>query len=268
MKEQARVDAWIAYSGRKFARPRYYANAHERDEVEIVPVLMPVADARAAKPEIDREGFQLVQHRSAVRDFADREEVARVHMREIEELVQAETGADFVHVGAPGLLRFSERSGRAGSLNNSMPARFAHIDISDVTAAQFADRGANGRAYARCAHYNVWRAISPPPQDVPLALCDARSLALADLIAADAVFDESGKPEWSFEGLVVAHSAAHRWYAFSDLAAGEAILFKTNDSDPARAHHVPHVAFDLPDCPENASPRVSIEMRATAWWWR
>ena len=262
------MDAWIAYSGRKFARPRYYANAHERDEVEIVPVLMPVADARAAKPEIDREGFQLVQDRSAVRDFADREEVARVHMREIEELVQAETGADFVHVGAPGLLRFSERSGRAGSLNNSMPARFAHIDISDVTAAQFADRGANGRAYARCAHYNVWRAISPPPQDVPLALCDARSLALADLIAADAVFDESGKPEWSFEGLVVAHSAAHRWYAFSDLAAGEAILFKTNDSDPARAHHVPHVAFDLPDCPENASPRVSIEMRATAWWWR
>lgn len=262
------MEALIAYSGRKFARPRYYANAHERDEVEIVPVLMPVADARAAKPAIDREGFRLVQHRSAVRDFADREEVARIHMREIEELVQAETGADFVHVGAPGLLRFSERSGRAGSLNNSMPARFAHIDISDGTAAQFAERGAGGRAYARCAHYNVWRALSPPPQDVPLALCDARSLADADLIAADAVFDEPGKPEWSFEGLVVAHSAAHRWFTFPDLTAGEAILFKTNDSDSARAHHVPHVAFDLPDCPADAPPRVSIEMRATAWWWR
>ena len=268
MREYARVDAWIAYSGRKFARPRYYANAHERDEVEIAPVLMPVSDARAARPKIDREGFQLVAHESAVRDFANREEVARVHMREIEELVWAETGADFVHVGAPGLLRFSEKSGLAGSLNNSMPARFAHIDISDETAARFAQAGAKGRAFARCAHYNLWRAISPPPQDVPLALCDARSLALADLIAADAVFDEPGKPEWSFEGLVVAQSAAHRWYAFSDLTAGEAILFKTNDSDPARAHHVPHVAFDLPDCPENASPRVSIEMRATAWWWR
>ena len=268
MREYARVDAWIAYSGRKFARPRYYANAHERDEVEIAPVLMPVSDARAARPKIDREGFQLVAHESAVRDFANREEVARVHMREIEELVWAETGADFVHVGAPGLLRFSEKSGLAGSLNNSMPARFAHIDISDETAARFAQAGAKGRAFARCAHYNLWRAISPPPQDVPLALCDARSLALADLIAADAVFDEPGKPEWSFEGLVVAQSAAHRWYSFSDLTAGEAILFKTNDSDPARAHHVPHVAFDLPDCPENASPRVSIEMRATAWWWR
>ncbi len=261
------MDAWIAYSGRRFARPRYYANAHERDEVDIAPALMPVGDARAVRPTIDCEGFELVEHRSAVRDFADREEVARVHMREIEELVQAHTGADFVHVGAPGLLRFSERSGLAGSLNNSSPARFAHIDISDVTAAQFAGSGAQGRAFARCAHYNVWRAISPPPQDVPLALCDARTLAPADLIAADAVFDEAGKPEWSFEGLVVAHNAAHRWLAFPDLTLGEAILFKTHDSDLARAHHVPHVAFDLPDCPENAPPRVSIEMRATAWWW-
>lgn len=262
------MDAWIAYSGRKFARPRYYANAHERDEVEIAPVLMPVGDARLAAPTIDREGFALVEHRSAVGDFADRDEVVRVHMREIEELVQAQTGADFVHVGAPGLLRFSEASGLAGSLNNSMPARFAHIDISDVTAAQFAERGAQGRAYARCAHYNVWRAISPPPQDVPLALCDARTLAAADLILADAVFDEAGKPEWSFEGLVVAHSAAHRWLAFTDLTASEAILFKTHDSDPARATHVPHVAFDLPDHPDDATPRVSIEMRATAWWWK
>ena len=261
------MEAWIAYSGRNFARPRYYANAHERDEVDIVPVLMPVLDGRAAETGVDREGFQLVSHRSAVRNFRDREEVARVHRREIEDLVQAETGADFVHVGAPGLLRFSERSGLAGSLNNSMPARFAHIVISDDTAAQFAKAGANGRAFSRCAHYNVWRALSPAPQDVPLAMCDARSLAAADLIAADAVFDEPGKPEWSFEGLVVAHNAAHRWHAFLDLNPDEAILFKTHDSDRARAIHVPHVAFDLPGCPADAPPRVSIEMRATAWWW-
>lgn len=262
------MDALIAYSGRRFARPRYYANAHDRDQVDIAPVLMPIGDARAACSQIDREGFELVAHCSAVSDFADRDEVARIHMREVEELVQAHTGADFVHVGAPGLLRFSEKSGRAGSLNNSMPARFAHIDISDVTAALFAERGANGRAYARAAHYNLWRAISPAPQDVPLALCDARSLAPADLIEADAVFDEAGKPEWSFEGLVVAHNPAHRWYSFPDLTVREAILFKTHDSDAARAHHVPHVAFDLPDCPADAPPRISIEMRATAWWWR
>lgn len=261
------MEAQIAYSGRKFARPRYYANAHEKDEVEIVCSPMVMHDARVAGATIDREGFQLLHHTSAVADFADRAEVARVHMREIEELVQAVTGAHFVHVGAPGLLRFSERSGKAGSLNNSMPARFAHIDISDVTAAQFSGRGAGGRAFARSAHYNVWRAISAPPQDVPLALCDARSLAAGDLIAADAVFDEAGKPEWSFEGLVVAHNPAHKWYWYPDLTVNEAVLFKTHDSDVGRAHHVPHVAFDMPGCPADAPPRVSIEMRATAYWW-
>lgn len=261
------MEALIAYSGRKFTRPRYYANAHERDEVEIQPAPMAMHDARAAGTTIDREGFQIIAHRSAVTDFADREQVVRIHMREIEELVQAQTGADLVQVNAPGLLRFSERSGKAGSLNNSMPARFAHIDISDRTAEQFGARGANGRPFVRCAHYNVWRAISPPPQDVPLAFCDARSLSPADLILADAVFDEAGKPEWSFEGLVVAHNRAHRWHWFPDMRIDEAVLFKTNDSDPARAHHVPHVAFDLPDCPADAPPRISIEMRATAYWW-
>lgn len=261
------MEASIAYSGRKFARPVYYANAHERDEVDIEPAPMPMHDARAAGTTIDREGFQILRHTSVVTDFADLDQVARIHMREIEELVQAATGADFVHVGAPGLLRFSEKSGRAGSLNNSMPARFAHIDISDKTAREFAARGANGRPYVRCAAYNVWRALSPPPQDVPLAFCDVRSLALSDLIEAEAVFDEPGKPEWSFEGLVVAHNPAHRWFYYPNMSIDEAVLFKTNDSDPARAHHVPHVAFDLPDCPVDASPRVSIEMRATAYWW-
>lgn len=261
------MEALIAYSGRKFARPVYYANAHERDEVDIAPVAMPMHDARTAATTIDREGFQIIAHRSAVTDFADREQVARIHCREIEDLVQAQTGADFVHVGAPGLLRFSERSGKAGTLNNSMPARFAHIDISDRTAGQFATRGADGRPFLRCAAYNVWRAISPPPQDVPLAFCDARSILPADLIEATAVFDEPGKPEWSFEGLVVAHNPAHRWHWFPDMRIDEAVLFKTNDSDPDRAHHVPHVAFDLADCPADAPPRVSIEMRATAYWW-
>lgn len=261
------MEALIAYSGRQFALPRYYANAHDKDEVEIVLAPMQMHDARAAGTTIDREGFEILRHTSAVTDFADREQVARIHCQEIEELVQAATGADFVRVGAPGLLRFSEKSGKAGSLNNSMPARFAHIDISDKTARQFAESGANGRPFLRCAAYNVWRAISPPPQDVPLAFCDVRSLALADLIKAEAVFDEPGKPEWSFESLVVAHNPAHRWHWFPRMTIDEAVLFKTNDSDPGRAHHVPHVAFDLPDCPADAPPRVSIEMRATAYWW-
>lgn len=260
------MEALIAYSGRRFARPRYYANAHHRDEVDIAPVPMAMTDARGLGTTLDREGFALVHHASAVTDFADRAAVLSIHVPEIADLIRAQTGASRVEVTGAGILRFSERSGRAGSLDNSMPARFAHIDVAPATALAMAGKLAGERGFARVAQYNVWRALSPPPQDVPLALCDARSLAPADCIIADAVFDPPEGPEWSFEGLVIAANPQHRWHWFPGMTAEEAIVFKTFDSDPERATHVPHVAFDLPDCPPDATPRVSIEMRATAFW--
>lgn len=260
--------AQIAYVARDGARPFYHANAHEKDQVPIDIRAMPVRDARAIEASVDREGFQLVRHRSAITDWTDRAALEAVHRGEVAELIKQLTGADQVQVTAPGILRYSEKSGKAGSSDNSHPARFAHVDINDVTAAQFAERGADGRAFTRCAAYNLWRALSPAPQDIPLALCDVRSVASEDLIVADAIFDPpGGAPEWSFESWVVAHNPSHRWHFYSDLAVDEAILFKTNDSDPARAHCLPHVAFDDPLAPPNAPPRISIEMRATCYWW-
>lgn len=261
-------EAQIAYVARDGARPFYYANAHEKDRVPIDLRAMTVADARPLGTSIDVEGFELLRHASAITDWTDREALARVHCGEVAELIRARTGADAVQVTSPGILRFSEKSGKAGSSDNSHPARFAHIDINDDTAAQFAARGSEGRPFRRCAAYNLWRALSPAPQDVPLAFCDARSLARDDLIVADAIFDPpGGAPEWRFESWVVAHNPAHRWAFFPDLAVDEAVLFKTNDSDAALAHCVPHVAFDDPLAPEDAPPRISIEMRATAYWW-
>ena len=261
-------EALIAYVARDGTRPFYYANAHEKDRVPVDLQPMPVADARGLGATIDREGFELVRHQSAITDWTDRAALARIHCAEVAGLIQEITGADEVQVTSPGILRFSEKSGKAGSSDNSHPARFAHIDINDDTAAQFAARGSGGRAFRRSAAYNLWRALSPAPQDVPLALCDARTVGLDDLIVADAIFDPpGGAPEWQFESWVVAHNLAHRWAFFPDLALDEAVLFKTNDSDPARAHCVPHVAFDDPLAPADAPPRVSIEMRATAYWW-
>jgi hypothetical protein len=257
----------IAYVDRTVARPRYYANDHSRDQVPIAAVDMDIVDARGGGAKLDEVGFMLLQHQSSVADFTDRAAVEAVHRGEIVELVEAICGADLVLVNSPGVLRFSEKSAKSGALDNSRPARFAHVDISDATAAAFAQRAApRDRGLARFAHFNVWRAISSPPQDVPLAVCDARSVSARDLVPADAVFDTPGKQDWSFEGLVLAHSPLHRWHWFSDMRRDEALVFKTHDSDPARAHCVPHVAFDDPNCRLDAPPRASIEMRAIAFW--
>jgi len=259
--------ASIAYAGRGVVRPRYYANDHSRDELEVVPVEMEIMNARGRPANMDDEGFTLVAHRSAVADFTDRAAVNAIYRPEIIDLVAGLSGADTVLVNNPGILRYSEKSPRSGQLDNSRPARFAHVDVSDATAQAFAQRAVpEGKALRRFVHYNIWRVISAPPQDVPLAVCHARSVTAADLIKADAVFDAPDRPEWSFEGIVVAHHANHRWHWFEDMGRDEAIVFKTNDSDPERAHCVPHVAFDHPSCGPDTPPRASIEMRALALW--
>jgi hypothetical protein len=265
------VEGLVNYIGAMSERPRYYANDHSRDVLTLEERTIRIADARdqAVRPSLEKEGFALVRHHSEVSDFRDTPTMMRIHPAEIEGLVKELSGADRVVVNSPGVLRFSEGSPDSGRLNNSRPARFIHIDISDPTAKAFAERARPqdiGKPLRRFAHYNIWRALSPPPQDVPLAVCDARSVSPVDLMAADAVFDTPGKPEWSFEGLVIRHNPAHRWSYFSNMTCEEALVFKTNDSDPGQPHNVPHTAFNDPSCPTGVAPRASIEMRAIAYW--
>ncbi len=257
----------IAYVRRGTVRPRFYANDHSRDVLDILPVEMAIADGRHRRTTLDDTGFVLLAHRSAVADFTNRAAVDADHREEIVALIAEVSGADQVLVNSPGILRFSEKSASSGALDNSRPARFAHVDATDATAAMFVQRAAPGnRRLGRFVHYNIWRVISSPPQDVPLAVCDASSVSRDDLITAEAIFDPPGKPEWSFESWVVAHSPRHRWHWFPDMTREEALIFKTHDSDPSRAHCVPHVAFDCRSCPPDTAPRASIEMRALALW--
>jgi len=262
------VTASIAYVRDTGERPRYYANAHEKDTIVLAPVPMPIEDLRGTPTSLDAEGCVLVRHRSEVADFADPEQIALIHLPEIEALLKEVTGCDEAQVNSRGILRFSERLGENEQHDNSHPARFAHVDVSAETGDLFRKRTQPlDRTVVRSAQYNVWRAISGAPQDVPLALCDARSVAGPELIKADAIFDPpGGAPEFSFEGYVVAHDPRHRWMWFSDMEPDEAIVFKTSESDPARAQCIPHVAFDNPKAPADAPPRVSIEMRATCYW--
>lgn len=265
------VEAVVNYTAEMSVRPRYHANDASRDVLELDPRRVRIEDARSldSAPRLDREGIVIVPHSSAVRDFRDAGDVAARHPAEIEQLVLELSGADAVSVTGPGVLRFGEKSPDSGRLNNSRPARFIHIDTSDTTAAAFAERSrpkGNARPIRRFAHYNVWRTFSPPPQDVPLALCDARTVEARDLVAADAVFDVAGQPEWSFEGLVVRFNPRHRWLYFSGMTRNEVIVFKTNDSSRSEPSQVPHSAFDDPSCPKGVEPRCSIEMRACAYW--
>ena len=265
------VEGSINYAAPMDVRPRFYANDHSRDVLELEPRTVPIEDARVGPqaPSLECEGIVLVPHRSVVGDFRNAAEVAALHPREIERLILDLSGADAVVVTGTGVLRFAERSPESGRLDNSRPARFIHVDCSDATAAEFAERSRpkhDSRRVRRFAHYNVWRTFSPPPQDVPLTVCDARTLESHDRVPADAVFDVAGRPEWSFEGLVIRFNPRHRWLYFSNMTRDEALVFKTHDSEKTAPSQVPHSAFDDPTAPPNVPPRASIEMRAIAYW--
>jgi len=93
--------------------------------------------------------------------------------------------------------------------------------------------------------------------DTPLAVCDACSISVKDLVVADLHYrDRSG------ELYLVQESPRHRWAYFSEMDTNEALVFKQYDSQVSGvARFTPHSAFDLPDIPPDAPLRQSIEIR-------
>jgi len=269
---EAAVIGKLNYSLRSADRPRYHANDTTRDVLHLDTRETVIHNGRLlpVAPTLEAEGFKLVRATTAVTDFRDDRQTGGIYAEEVRDIVQRESGADKVVITGPGVLRFAEKSTESGERSNSRPARFIHNDVSGPTARAMAARVLGGEAelanYRGFTLFNLWRTFSAPPQDVPLAMLDGRTLDAGDLIAADAVFDERDKPEWSFEGFLVHHDPRQRWVYFPDMDAGEALLFTTFTYRDGQPFCVPHSGFDDPTCPADAGPRASIEMRAIAFF--
>jgi hypothetical protein len=108
----------------------------------------------------------------------------------------------------------------------------------------------------RFAIVNVWRSARGPVLDAPLALCDARSVAPADLVDTELRY-----PHRTGAIYQLAFNRAQRWAYFPALQWDEAILFKQFDSDAAHTRFTPHGAFLHPHTPPGTPPRESIEAR-------
>ena len=76
----------------------------------------------------------------------------------------------------------------------------AFVDIIDLS---------NFRVYRAD---NMWRAAPPPPQDFPLAVCDARTVAPEDEITVTAITVEKDTGEITHDTTGYLHNPAHRWY--------------------------------------------------------
>jgi hypothetical protein len=229
-----------------------------------------VRDARplAGELALERSGFELVEHRTAVSDFFDPEELKNVYYGEVERLIQARSGASRVVVFDHTLRSGSEQEREARLLRE--PVLSAHNDYTEWSGPQRVREIMGGEADAllarRFAIVQVWRPAyhdaAAPVRANPLALADARSVAAEDLLVAERRY-----PHRVGQTYRLKYSPRHRWFYFPQMRRDEAIVFKVYDSQKdGRARFTPHTSFDDPATPPDAPPRQSIEARALAFF--
>jgi hypothetical protein len=197
----------------------------------------------------------------------------KIYSAEIASLVKSLTGADDVVIFSPPVLRKTEA--KVGSAYQPRAAD-VHTDYSSANAEDTAPKHANGDIkYSRFAFINVWRAITPPPQDWPLAVVDARSVSLDEgipypMIIVDKIPEKLPilpQPLYTIEGANFCFKPEHRWYYFRDMKIDEVLVFKLYDSDRhhgAESWRCPHTAFFNPT--EGTIPRESVEVRTICYF--
>ncbi|BAK65333.1 hypothetical protein SLG_06580 [Sphingobium sp. SYK-6] len=254
------------------------------------PFVTTIRDGRAIRDHFsfDRQGFRLLDAPTQVRDFSDTAEIDRVYPAEVEGYVREAFGADLV-VPMGWMIRTSgEVASRQKKRDQPYrhqggvqpPAGEVHVDTEPsrqlAAARRTYDRvRPGGPGFRRFIISSFWRTFSPPPQDCPLALCDARSVSddegtpnvlwvVDEIPQGDAMFapmDDDGQ----MAAAIFRHNPAHRWWYFSGMTRDEALLFKFHDSDRSVGWRTPHTAF-WDDSLPGAHPRESIELRSIAFF--
>jgi len=269
---------------------RFVAPGAEVNTGRYQPHTVDIRDGRGMESEfsLDRQGFVLARHRSAVVDFLDNEAVDAVYPGEVHDLVKHLTGADLV-AGRGWMIRTSgdlvkRRRKVVGYTHRGgvqPPASEAHVDFSpgraEIMARQiFAESFPEHRSYKRFIASSLWRAFSPGPQDWPLALCDGSSVAedegttnalfiVDEIPDRDTMLGDIADEDDAITAAIFRYSPNHRWWYFSNMNRDEVILLKFHDSDSSSVMRVPHTAFHDRSL-AGARVRESIEFRTFAFF--
>ncbi len=215
----------------------------------------------AAHASLDREGFALVHQDSAVKDFYNEDELRETYYPEAARLVAEATGAArvivFDHTVRRRIWGAEDRSAGTprqpvGRVHNDYTEKSAPQRVRDLMGAE-----ADELLRRRFEIVNVWRPITGPLRDAPLAVCDARTVDPADWVASALIY-----PDRRGETYAIHFNPAHHWWYVPDMMPSEALLLKCFDSArDGRARMAPHSAFEDPTAPADKLPRESIELR-------
>jgi hypothetical protein len=213
---------------------------------------------------LDKNGFVLVKHETAVQDFFDKQQLDSIYYPEVTDLIKRVSGAARVVV-FDHTLRSGDEAEREAKLVRE-PVLWAHNDYTEWSGPQrvrdLLPEEADTLLARRFAIIQVWRAINRPIQSNPLAIADAASVALNDLLIAERRY-----PNRVGQTYRLRYNPAHNWFYFPEMRRDEALVFKVFDSETdGRARFTAHTSFTDPSTPPGAPPRQSIEARALAFF--
>jgi hypothetical protein len=183
------------------------------------------------------------------------------------------TGADEVTIISSPVLR--QNKDEPGSTHQPR-AVDVHTDYSPENAEWAAkERGLKIGDYSRFVFLNVWRVLTPPPQDWPLAVIEANSVEEDEGVPYPMIIVPSipeklpmvPQPSTHIEGANFVHRPTHKWRYFSDMTQDEVLVFKLYDSDRRKGSknwRCPHTAFH--DKREGTVPRESVEVRTICYF--
>jgi hypothetical protein len=256
---------------------RFWAPGEEYNTGVYAPYDVTISNARMSGPfTLDEHGFALGHHETAITDWDNQYGRDSDYGAQVCAVTAAMCGADFV-IPMGGMIRTSGLT----SATMQPPAAEAHVDFTTRSANKLAEmlyraRRPDGAGYDRFICFSLWRALSPPPQDMPLALCDGRSVRhdegtantkvdVDEIPTGDALFAPIEGEEDMVAATIFHHSANHRWWYFPDMTPDEVIFIKFHDSDHSRAWRAPHTAFRDTSRPD-AVERRSMEFRGIAYF--
>jgi len=227
-----------------------------------------IDDARLVDDlDLQKSGFEHVSHRSALTQwdqFQDSSAVADIYYAEVRNFLVKHLRADDAVVFDHTL---RDSGVQRGSASLREPVGRVHNDQTFQSApkrlTRFLSQGDSaGRLARRFAIVNFWRPVEGPVVRSPLAICDWRSVHLADLMPTELKY-----PDWTGETFSVAFNPSHRWYWYPDQPSDVVTLLKVFDSDASGvARMAPHTAFELDNSHASAPNRRSIEVRAFVFW--
>jgi hypothetical protein len=230
----------------------------------------------AGGTDVDVQGFELVGFKTDIEDIYDSRQRAESFDPAVAGLVKQRTGAVTTRVFDPFLRGEEAQRRNPGSI--SAPAGSAHVDYTRESGHFWFEKvlGAEADRFRghRFAIINVWRPITGPLRDHPLALCDARTVDAQDLLVSKAFtrvgtngLHAAGGEPFEGETYYAAFNNEHRWYYVPEMRTDEALLLKNFDSErDGVARFSPHCAFEDPGVTGDVLPRASIEVRVLTVW--